>query len=136
MRSSAADLLVRAERDDGFTLVELIVVMVVIGVLATVAVTSYLGFRDRAARISAQANVRTVIPALDAYHVEKETYAGATLSILRTGYDLQIDDSAASSYKISDETPTSFCLQSAIGGWYAWTTGPSQPIDTDSIDHC
>ncbi|MGD0167382.1 MAG: prepilin-type N-terminal cleavage/methylation domain-containing protein [Gaiellaceae bacterium] len=136
MRSPAADLELHAGEESGFTLVELLVVMVVVGVLIGISVVSYLSFRDHSSRVAAQANVRTIMPALEAYHADQDTYVGATLTELRTQYDLQIDDSAASHYKISAQTDTSFCAQSHVGDWYAWTTGPAAPISTDSSAHC
>ena len=126
----------KTREEAGFTLVELLVVIVVIGVLITIAVVSYLGFSDRASRTTAQANVRTVVPALTAFYTEHSTYAGATLTTLRETYDLQIDDSAASHYKISDLSGSSYCLQNHVGDWYAWTTGPNAPIDAGTASHC
>ena len=136
MRSSAADLQLRAGDEPGFTLVELLVVIVIIGVLAGIAMVSYIGFRDRTSRTAASANVRSIIPALEAFHTDQDTYVGATLTVLRTQYDLQINDSAASNYKISAQTASTYCAQNRFGDWYAWTTGPGQAIDTGSASHC
>ena len=136
MRSSAAELQIRADQEAGFTLVELLVVIVVIGVLTVIAAISYLGFKDRADNTTAKSNVRTVVPAITAYYGEHSTYVGATLTTLREEYDLQIDDSAASNYKISNVNDSSYCLQNHIGSSYAWTTGPNEPIGSGSISHC
>ena len=137
MRSSAAERRTRhAGEEAGFTLVELLVVIVVIGVLTAIASVSYLGFTGRADSAAAKANVRTVVPAITAYYGEHSTYVGATLTVLRDEYDLQIDDSAASNYKISNLNDSSYCLQNHIGSSYAWTTGPNEPIGSGSISHC
>ena len=117
-------------------MIELLLVIVVIGVLSAIAVVSYLGFSDRASRTTAQANVRTVVPAMTAFYNEHSTYAGATLTTLREAYDLEIDDSAASRYKISDLSGSSYCLQNHIGDWYAWTTGPNEPISSATSGRC
>jgi general secretion pathway protein G len=126
----------KAGEEAGFTLIELIVVIVVIGVLITIAVVSYLGFSDRANRSAAQANVHSVVPALTAFYTEHSTYSGATLTTLREKYDLQIDDSAASRYKISSLSDSSYCIQNHVGDWYAWTTGPNEPIGAGTASHC
>jgi prepilin-type N-terminal cleavage/methylation domain-containing protein len=133
MRSSAAELQIH---EAGFTLVELLVVIVVIGVLTTVAVVSYFGFSERASRTAAQSNVRVVVPALTAFYSEHSTYVGATLTALREQYDLQIDDTSASRFKLSSLAGSSFCVQNHVGDWYAWTTGLNEPIDAGTASHC
>ena len=58
----------RLARDEGgFTLIELLVVLIIIAVLLAIAIPSYLQFRDRAEKRSAAANVRSAVPAAEAY---------------------------------------------------------------------
>jgi type IV pilus assembly protein PilA len=69
--------------ESGFTLIELLVVLIIIGILLAIAVPSYLGFKDRAERRAAAANVRAAIPAVEAYYADNNTYTGMTLAQLR-----------------------------------------------------
>ncbi len=54
-------------REHAFTLVELLIVLVVIGIVLLVAVPSYIGFRDRASDTAAKANIRAALPAIEMF---------------------------------------------------------------------
>ena len=69
--------------ESGFTLIELLVVLIIIGILLAIAVPSYLGFKDRAEKRAAAANVRAAIPAVEAYYADNNGYAGMTLAQLK-----------------------------------------------------
>ncbi|MBW3668166.1 MAG: prepilin-type N-terminal cleavage/methylation domain-containing protein [Actinobacteria bacterium] len=72
--------------DDGFSLVELLVVVAVIGVLVAIAVPAFLGAQNGAKSRGAQANVRTALSAAKTVHPEYEAYwltsDAATLTLL------------------------------------------------------
>lgn len=68
-------------RNHGFSLVELLMVLAVIGVLAAIAIPSLTGQRQRAKMIGdAEANARTIAMAMEAVKAESGIYgpAGAT----------------------------------------------------------
>ena len=54
--------------------------LVIIGILLAIAVPSYLGFKDRAKRGAAQANVRSAVPAVEAYYADHGTYTDMALT--------------------------------------------------------
>jgi len=57
-------------KDEGFTLVELLVVVVIIGVLVAIAIPMYGSYRKGAANKSAQSDVRGGITAVEQYYAE------------------------------------------------------------------
>ncbi len=60
----------RAKEDRGFTMIELLVVVVIIGVLVAIAVPVYLNYRQGAANKSAASDVRGAITAVEQYYTE------------------------------------------------------------------
>lgn len=65
-------------REDGFTLVELMVVLVIIGLLATVVVINVLPSQDRAMVQKAKADIALIDQGLEMYRVTNLTYPEAS----------------------------------------------------------
>ncbi len=68
----------RAADEAGFTLVELLVVVLIIGVLAAVGIASFLNQRSKAQDSQAKVYATTAAKALEVWHTDHGTYVGAT----------------------------------------------------------
>jgi type IV pilus assembly protein PilA len=68
----------RRDAEEGFSLIELMVVIMIIGVLIAIALPTYLGARQRAADRAAQTDMRTGLAAALAYYSEKGDWDGFT----------------------------------------------------------
>jgi type IV pilus assembly protein PilA len=108
----------------GFTMVELLVVILIVGILATIAVPAFMGQRTRADDTEAQQMVRTVATALATYHTDAHTYDATREQLAEiepavdeaTG-DLVIDGTALG-YEITERSrsDTTFTLTWAEDG--------------------
>jgi type II secretion system protein G len=70
----AVPLPVPGRNERGFTLVEMMVVIVIIGLLATVVIINVLPATDRAAQVRVKADLDTLSSALDMYRLENMRY--------------------------------------------------------------
>jgi type IV pilus assembly protein PilA len=72
----------RPADESGFTLVELLVVMVIIGILASVGIAAFLSQRTKAQDGQAKVYVVTASKALAVWQTEHDTFAGADVAAL------------------------------------------------------
>ena len=64
----------KRDGEEGFTLVELMVVIVIIGLLATVVMINVLPSQDRAMATKARADIATLSQAMEMYRLETLRY--------------------------------------------------------------
>lgn len=103
-------------RESGFTLIELMIVVAIIGIIAAIAVPSYNQYVERTRATDAQGALTSLASSLERFHTQNSTYAGATLGDGSSAtdifpseapldgskkfYDLTIESQDATSFKI------------------------------------
>jgi type IV pilus assembly protein PilA len=63
---------------DGFTLIELMVVVLIIAILIAIAIPTFLGLRERAQNRAATSDVRNALTAAKAFYTDGDTYTPAS----------------------------------------------------------
>ena len=126
----------QANGEGGFTLIELLVVIIILGILLAVAVPSYIGFKSKAERSAAQANVRAVVPAVEAFYSDNGTYVGMGNASTGTPPGVSFYDPASSAKVSVSASPapsaTSYCIYSTHGGSTFFKLGPAGNVTQDN----
>jgi type IV pilus assembly protein PilA len=81
----------RIQDDKGFTLIELMVVVLIIAILIAIAIPTFLGLRERAQDRAAQAELRDGLTAAKAYYTDDETYDDFDAAGVAEGIEPSLD---------------------------------------------
>jgi type IV pilus assembly protein PilA len=108
----------RATRaQDGFSLIEILVVVLIIGILAAIAIPSFLGQTARANDAAAKTQVGTLQTAMKEFAMDNDgSYKGATLAKLKAIEPTLKDETTAVAKEVAGATATDFEIESEAVG--------------------
>ncbi|HVN61181.1 MAG TPA: prepilin-type N-terminal cleavage/methylation domain-containing protein [Gaiellaceae bacterium] len=130
----------RLEGEEGFTLMELSIVMLIFGILLTIALPSYLSLQDRANKTAAKQNLAQAWKAVIGYENDNYTgsradpdlpnatddgFSGISLTALASNYDASISTTPGAPLIIDPvgwtvtNAATDVCVTATVGRWTA-----------------
>lgn len=142
----------RLASDEGFTLIELEIVCVVLGILVAVAVPTYLQFQDKAYKAATASNVKAAVIAATSY--AENNFAGSStdpdsaVSKVDSGFQgmttaelktfdanlspgVYVNNSGTDAPGVTRRATldaTHFCVYAVVGRWYAYQLNPAGTI--------
>jgi general secretion pathway protein G len=76
----------RSNSEDGFTLIELMIVMVIIGILVSIAIPNYLKMVKRTNEAVLRTDLQVMRQAIDSYTADKEKAPDGLEDLVQAGY--------------------------------------------------
>jgi prepilin-type N-terminal cleavage/methylation domain-containing protein len=149
-------LTARLARDErGFTLIEMLIVLVIMGILMAISAPTYASFKDIANKTAATASINAIVPDIEQYNSDNYSgaatsqdpdwngtdasgvgtnadsgYTGLTIAILKSKYDSSITTANFKWNLNYTGSATDYCIYTTSGQWYAAKKGPSGTVTT------
>ena len=115
-------------QDKGFTLVELLIVIVILGILATVTVFAVRGITDQGQTSACNADKKTLQTAVEAYYAQNGTTTDVTeANLVSSGLLVE----ASGNIDIVDGSAPADTTDGVITLIWADTTAPDNPCGTE-----
>lgn len=115
-------------RQSGFTIVELLIVIVIIAILAGLVITTFVGIQARARDSERQTDINALQKQIEAYYANVGAYptaANLESSAFRSGNDIKLDTKALADPSNASVTTFITSTPTATSKQYAYIATPS-----------
>lgn len=128
------------EKQRGFTLLEMMVVVAIIAILAAILIPNFTRARAQAMTSACMGNIKTIATALELYYTDNQAYPAATnksvQSLGLSGYLNQtpIDPAAGASGADYTVTTTNSSGNAGVAGYQIWCPGTHDPATLTKLN--
>jgi general secretion pathway protein G len=116
----------RQRRSPGFTLIEILVVVAILGIIVAIAVINYLNAIGRARQRRSMSDMRGIATALEAYAADLDRYPPASAFTLPPGLGLPTLNLETARPYLQPTYIKAVPLQDGWNSWFLYGTAPSK----------
>jgi type IV pilus assembly protein PilA len=121
-------MLAKIREERGFTLIELMIVIAIIGILAAIAIPQFSAYRTRSFNSAAQSDLRNAATAQEAYFVDEQTYCQTVANLTGTTYGLFLSENVNLAITAASDTGYTMTSYHSAGNATYTLTGPGGTI--------
>ena len=116
------------KNEKGFTLIELMIVIAIIGILAAIAIPQFSAYRVRSFNSASTADIRNAATAQEAYFVDNQSYCGTVGTLTGSTYGLYLSDNVTLAVTSTTTSGYAMTASHAKGDKTFSLTGPGGTI--------